>query len=57
MAPIVTTSPFAWTPERQRRAHALTTRATFAKRAPKRVSETCCPTCFTVPAPSGACNC
>jgi hypothetical protein len=43
MAPIATTSPFTWTPERQRRAHALTVRATFAKKAPAK--PVACSTC------------
>lgn len=39
----IVASPFTWTPDQQRRAHGLTIRATFAKKAPpKPVACTVC---------------
>ncbi len=55
--PVAPTSPFAWGDDKiQRRAHGLTVRATYARKAPK-IGPKACPGCFTVPAANGTCNC
>lgn len=43
MNAIAPATPFTWTPEQQRRAHGLTVRATYAKKAPAKPVP--CPTC------------
>lgn len=55
--PLTTGSPFKWTEDQRKRAHGLTVRATFAKPAPKIVKPAACPTCFTILAANGSCNC
>lgn len=44
--PIAPASPFTWTEEDRKRAHALTVRATFAKKAPAHPAA--CSRCFCV---------
>lgn len=54
--PLTTNSPFSWTEADRKRHHALTVRATYARKSPK-IGPKACPGCFTVPAANGTCNC